>query len=130
MRDIVLDFVKHITTENHPLMWLVHNKAVSHQYHTWFDWEARNANKFFGLFGTAFQDHMKEEVKNDNTLSSSIQAFIEIGRERNRLVHGDFGNFSLEKTSEEIYMLYVKAKRFVEWFPEALKTFAEEKMLE
>ena len=124
--DSVLNFVKQVTTENHPLTWFVHNKAVRRQYHTWFDWEARNANKFFGLFGIAFQDRMKIEVDNSGTLNSSIQAFMEIGRERNRLVHQDFGNFSLEKTSEEIHKLYVEATSFVAWFPDALKAFAEE----
>ena len=64
---------------------------------------------------------------NDNNLNSAIQDFMEIGRERNRLIHEDFGNFSLEKTSKEIHDLYIGAIRFVEWFPEALKTFAEEK---
>ena len=126
MSDLVLNFAKQVTTENHPLTWLVHNKVVRRQYHTWFDWDARNANKFFSLFGTAFRDRMKKEVDNDTDLDSSIQAFIEIGQERNRLVHQDFGNFSLEKTSEEIHKLYVEATRFVAWFPEALKTFAEE----
>ncbi len=126
MTERVLNFVKQVTTENHPLTWLVHNKAVRRQYHTWFDWKARNAHQFFGLFGADFQDHMKKEVANDSDLNSAIQAFMEIGRERNRLVHEDFGNFSLEKTSEEIHRLYTEATRFVEWFPEALKTFAEE----
>ena len=126
MTDIVLNFVKQVTTENHPLTWLVHNKAVSRQYHTWFDWNARNANQFFGLFGADFRDYMRKEVANDSDLNSAVQAFMEIGRERNRLVHEDFGNFSLEKTSEEIHHLYIEAIRFVERFPEALKTFAEE----
>ena len=129
MTETVLDFVKQIATENHPLTWLVHNKAVSRQYHTWFAWNARNANQFFGLFGPDFQDHMKKEVANDSDLNSAVQAFMEIGRERNRLVHEDFGNFSLEKTSEEIHNLYIEAIPFVEWFPEALKTFSAETSL-
>ena len=126
MTDIVLNFVKQVTTENHPLTWLVRNKAVSRQYHTWFDWKASNANQFFRLVGTDFQNHMKDEVDDDSDLNSAIQAFMEIGRERNRLVHEDFGSFSLEKTSEEIHNLYIKAIQFVERFPEALKTFTEE----
>ena len=32
--------------------------------------------------------------------SSAIEAFLEIGRERNRLVHQNFGTFTLEKTFE------------------------------
>ena len=40
---------------------------------------------------------------------------MEIGRDRNRMVHDDFGSFSLEKTSEEIYETYRIGSRFVDW---------------
>ena len=46
---------------------------------------------------------------------------MEIGRERNRLVHQDFGNYSLEKTSDEIYKLYSDALFFVEALPQKLR---------
>lgn len=128
MANAVLNFVKQVTAENHPLTWLVNNKVVSRQYHTWFDWDAINANQFFGLFGDAFKNNMKKKVDNDSKLNSSIQAFMEIGRERNRLVHQDFGNFPLEKTYEEIYMLYSEATLFVEQFPDALKMFSEKEL--
>lgn len=128
MTNAVLNFVKQVTAENHPLTWLVNNKAICRQYHTWFDWEASNANHFFGLFGDAFKKNMKEKIENDDDLESSIKAFMEIGRERNRLVHQDFGNFPLEKTSEEIYRLYSMATLFVEQFPDALKMFSQEEL--
>ena len=125
MTDAVLSFVAEVTAEDHVLFWLVKNKAVSRQYHTWFDWDKRNANSFFGLFGASFRDYMKAEVAADEELESSIRAFLEVGRERNRLVHEDFGSFSLEKTSEETYALYSSAMNFVEWFPRAIKQFCE-----
>jgi len=125
MTDAVLDFVAEVTTEGHVLTWLIRNKAVSRQYHTWFNWEQKNVNSFFGLFGKAFQDRMKALVNSDSDLDSSIQAFLEIGRERNRLVNEDYGSFPLEKTSEEIYGLYRDATKFVEWFPIALRQFTE-----
>ena len=93
---------------------------------TWFDWEKKNANSFFGLFGVAFRDRMKAVVAEDNELESSIRSFLEVGRERNRLVHQDFASFSLEKTSEEIYALYSAAMKFVEWFPRAIRQFSKE----
>ena len=49
---------------------------------------------------------MKSMVSGDEKLDSSIKAFIELGRERNRLVHQNFGTYSIEKTSKEIYELY------------------------
>ena len=50
----------------------------------------------------------------DDSMRESVSAFVEIGRERNRLVHSDFGSFAMEKTSAEIYQLYQKAMDFVE----------------
>ena len=126
MTEAVLHFVARVTREGHVLTWLVKNKVVSRQYHTWFDWQKKNANSFFGLFGDSFLECMKAKVAQDDELESSIQAFLEVGRERNRLVHQDFGNFSLEKTTEEIFSLYRTAMKFVEWFPGALEEFSSE----
>ena len=52
------------------------------------------------------------------------QAFMEIGRDRNRLVHQNFGSFSLEKTSSEIYDAFRLATKFVDWFPDALREYS------
>ena len=126
MKDAILDFVVEATAEDHVLTCLVRNKVVSRQYHSWFNWDVKNVNSFFGLFGPSFQQSMKEIVSSDTDLDSSIQAFIEIGGERNRLVHQNFASFSLEKTSDEIYTLYRTGLRFVEWFPEAIRQFCRE----
>lgn len=126
MTDTVINFVREATSEKHVLVWLVRNKAVSRQYHTWFDWNKRNANKFFGLFGPAFRNYAKTIVNEDDDLQSSIRSFLEIGDARNRLVHQDFGSFTIEKTSQEIYDLYSSAEKFVEWFPDTVRRFSEE----
>ena len=126
MKDAMLDFVVEATAEDHVLTCLVRNKVVSRQYHSWFNWDVKNANNFFSLFGPSFQQSMKEIVSSDTDLDSSIQAFIEIGGERNRLVHQNFASFSLEKTSDEIYALYRTGLRFIEWFPEAIRQFCRE----
>ena len=126
MTDAVLSFVSKMTND-HPLITsFVRNKAVSRQYHTWFNWDAKNANSFFGLFGDRFRDFMKQKVKNDDELDASIRAFLELGSDRNRLVHQDFGSFSLEKTSEEIYAQYCRAMTFIDAFPKALGEFTIE----
>jgi len=103
---------------------LVKNKAVSRQYHTWFDWQANNANAFFNMFGEDFRSHMIEIIKLDQNMAKSISAFLEIGRERNRLVHQDYGSFFLEKSAEEIFGLYVSAMVFVDFVPKALRDFS------
>ena len=125
LTDTVINFTIEATSEKHLLVWLVRNKAVSRQYHTWFDWNKRNANKFFGLFGPAFRNYAKSIVNEDDDLQSSIRSFLEIGDARNRLVHQDFGSFTLEKTSEEIYSLYSSASKFVDWIPHAIKQYVE-----
>jgi hypothetical protein len=92
----------------------VRNKALSRQYHTWFAWNSNNANQFFGLFGDGFRKFMDDRLLRNADLRLSISAFMEIGRERNRLVHQDFGSFALEKTGDEIYNLYKTADTFVQ----------------
>lgn len=38
---------------------------------------------------------------------------MELGRLRNELVHKNFAAFSVEKTPDEIYSLYLKANDFI-----------------
>lgn len=94
----VLDFVQERAAGNGLVVGLVKNKAVSRQYHTWFKWDDTNANQFFGLFGTSFKQMMSDRVKASDELRLSIRAFLEIGNERNKLIHQDFASFHLEKT--------------------------------
>ena len=117
---------KEATADGHVLMWLIKNKAISRQYHTWFDWDTRNANQFFSMFGQGFKEQAVEEVKKDEQLHKSIVDFLEIGRERNRLVHGNFGDFTLEKTTSDVYELYESAVGFVDWFPKAIRNYSED----
>jgi hypothetical protein len=117
----ILEYMGEISNKNELLVSFVNNKAISRQYHTYFNWKDTNANSFFGLFGDIFSNFIKQEVRNSEQLSSSIKAFLEIGRERNRLVHQDFGTFSLEKTSDEIYLLYKDALVFVNALPDKLR---------
>lgn len=119
--DDIITFAKETSSENECLVEFLKNKAISRQYHTFFNWDSSNANTFFGLFGESFKAIMTEEVENDGDLAESIKAFIELGRERNRLIHQDFGTFSLEKTSNEIYGLYRAALRFVQCIPRKLR---------
>lgn len=101
----------------------VKNKAISRQYHTLFDWDKRNANKFFGLFGEGFLEFMKAEVDGSEDLRTAIEAFLVIGDERNRLVHTNFAALVMEKTADEIYQLYQQALRFVVGLSETLRKY-------
>lgn len=90
------------------------NKGLKRQYHTLFDWEANNANTFFALFGQGFKDFMRIKLQDEKVLTESIVAFLELGRERNRLVHQNFAVYNIEKTLDEIYMTYTKSIFFVD----------------
>jgi hypothetical protein len=114
-------FVAEVSNRHVGVCAFVKNKALSRQYHTLFDWDAENASKFFGLFGDTFRTAMRDRMKNDEEFSDSVKAFLELGRERNRLVHQDFATFTLEKTANEIYEAYRRAATFVAGLPEHLR---------
>lgn len=109
-----------------PLNEFVRIRALERQYHTMFEWNVNNANKFFGMFGPDFKAHMASKCKSDDDLVRSVAAFMEIGRERNRLVHQDFGNYTLEKTMDEIYELYLNGRKFTDDLKGHFRTFFED----
>ena len=123
LSDAVEKLAKDETADSHVLVWLIKNKVISRQYHTWFAWESRNANKFLSMFGSDFKDQAAKWVAMDEELSKSVDAFLEIGRERNRLVHENFGSVTFEKTAAEVHDLYESAKVFVDWFPTAIRRY-------
>lgn len=119
--DCVLEFVRERSRGSVLVTNFVRNKAISRQYHTWFSWVDNNANQFFGLFGTEFRTEMSNRMKESDELRASVQAFLELGNERNKLIHQDYATFPLEKTLEEIYELYGRALTFVEQLPGSLR---------
>jgi hypothetical protein len=108
----VAAFTNEVTSGNSLIDSLVQSKVIARQYHSWFDWERLNANKFFSLFGQAFREHMISRIASDEVLAEGVKAFMEIGRERNLLVHSDYASYLINKTPEEIYTLYRKANEF------------------
>lgn len=120
IKDIILSFVEKNSNDNSMIKSFVKNKAVERQYHKYFDWRARNANRFFSLFGEEFKDHAEGDVKGNPELEKSIRDFLEIGNLRNELVHGNFAVFPIEKTVEEIYELYHSAHQFIDYLSSKL----------
>jgi hypothetical protein len=119
VKQILLDFFQEQTTP--PLFHFVKNKAIKRQYHTFFSWDAANANQFFGLFGEQFKNLMIAEVMNNDDLNKAIRAFMEIGKTRNALVHENFASYPLQKTAKEIYDLYQQALLFIHMLPLRLR---------
>lgn len=102
------------------------NRVIARQYHSWFTWEddpkVRHANAFFSMFGENFKLAMTEQIKASEEVELSVLAFLEIGHERNRLVHNDYAAFPMEKTLGEIYEQYRKGDQFLDLL---LRTFRE-----
>ena len=100
---------------------LIQSKAISRQYHTYFDWKnATNANDFFRIFGSEFSEFMKAEVKQNPELDSAIRAFLDLGRDRNSMVHVDF---ETNKTVDEVHQSYQLALQFVDALPVKYREF-------
>jgi hypothetical protein len=116
IREIILDFVKTKSNNCNEISCFVRNKAIERQYHTYFDWKsASNANSFLGLFGDDFKSAVAYAIDKDSNLKDGMQAFLYLGQTRNTLVHENFASFPLEQSSSEIYDLYKKALRFVDY---------------
>lgn len=114
IKEDILDYVERSSGDAGLVTEFVRNKAVDRQYHSFFSWDARNANTFFSMFGEGFKNYMTALVAVNTSYRESILAFLELGSDRNRLVHQDFGAFPIEKTTTEIFELYEKALPFVD----------------
>lgn len=119
--DLIIEYVTQ-TSVSERIVSFISNKAISRQYHTFFDWDANNCNKFISLFGSVFKNDFSAKIRSNSDLEESVRLFLEIGRERNRMVHQDFGQYELEKTAEEIHCSHGKAKLFVTELRDSLFT--------
>ena len=111
--NVILALAQEVTRDDKRLVSFVQKKGLARQYHSLFNWDAKNCNAFLGLFGEDFKIEFCKLIAKDDALDKAVKAFIEIGAERNRLVHQNFGQYTIEKTSEEIYKLHLLAKCFV-----------------
>ncbi|WP_326577478.1 HEPN domain-containing protein [Streptomyces europaeiscabiei] len=100
--------------------------VLTRQYHRLFDWDSKHAGPLWAAFGEDFKRYMKSRLKEDGNLKDSLDAFLEIGRLRNELVHQDYANYVLLKTSSEIFKMYETATRFVDSLPQILATQMDE----
>ena len=67
----------------------VSNKAISRQYHTYFNWDqTSNINSFLGLFGVDFKDKITAEICFVNAFSGNQRFFNQRTLEKNSLTLG------------------------------------------
>ena len=94
----------------------VNNKAIQRQYHTYFDWkQTNNVNAFLGMFGQDFKEEVLAEIKASENLAEQIKSFMIIGSERNKMAHGNFLEYKLDKTFDELVELQKNANLFIEY---------------
>lgn len=97
------------------LVTLVEKKVLVRQYHTLFDWNSNNTNKFWGLFGDETRKKARELIDNDDNLTQAEKAFLDLGKSRNSLVHENFSEYDINTTLQEIYDKYKSACKFIDF---------------
>jgi len=116
---IIRDYVARAAKADMIIVSLVEQKALTHQYFTYFEWSkpvAGSINNFLRLFGAKFLDKFKLNIIEDPKLKEAVEAFLSLGGMRNGLAHKNYALYPIDKTSEEIYALYLNAKYFVDSF--------------
>ncbi len=110
----LIEFIHNASSGSDLIKEFVRQKGFGRQYHSLFEWERKNVNRFFGLFGNDFSRSMQEYVKNNSDYQEAISAFLEIGVARNSIAHKDYFKFPIDtKTTEEVYATYRNALAFV-----------------
>lgn len=127
IKKILEEYVRNYSNDE-KIVHLIKNKILSRDYHTLFNWKEGNINNFTGFFGSDFKERVDREMKNNEDFNKNTKAFLEIGKERNQLVHNNFASYDSPKTMDEIYELYNKAKDFPIKIKELLTERNDEQM--
>lgn len=118
IQTMIENFMRNITNDERLISFAI-NKGVKRQYHTYFDWDGnngnppKNVNSFLGLFGEEFKRKISIEIKESDTNTENMMAFLTIGNLRNKMAHNNYLEYSLPKTFDEIIVLYKKANFFL-----------------
>lgn len=113
---VVSAIVDHFTSRlgrDDPRVEFVKERALERQYHSLFDWKATNVNKLWAFFGPTFKEYAARAVDDDDVLSDGVRAFLEIGRVRNEMVHGNYLSYDLQKTGGDIMDLARRGDSFI-----------------
>lgn len=123
VKSCILEFFTNASKGHGMVYEFVRKRALERQYHTLFDWDAKNVNVFWQLFGSEFRKYAENRLKADANLSEGAGAFVRIGSWRNSLVHNNYASFTLDSTAAEIYESYKKALVFLRRLPAVLAEF-------
>lgn len=105
--------------------------AFDQRYHTFFDWKQadsdnpeKGVDQFVSKFGPLFKAEHKKQVSASEDLKKGAARFIQIGHQRNEMVHTGFTNYSNAKTHGEIIEDHRLAKQFLEFTMGLIKSYA------
>ena len=109
----VIAFVDSQTSGNELVKELILRRSFGRQYSSLFEWKGKTATSFFAFFGPEFSQSMRQYVREHDEYREAVRAFLEVGNLRNELAHGNYAEFPLDKSIEEIYQSYQVALPFV-----------------
>jgi hypothetical protein len=111
--DAMRGFIRLKSNDCKELTCLFDQKIIKRQYHTLFDWEKSNVNKFLGLFGEAFRAAAVAEIAAKPELAQAAKDFLFIGDLRNNIIHQNYVAYTSGKSAAEIFTIFESAERFV-----------------
>lgn len=116
----IAEYATNVSGSDKRIVTLIENKIISRQYHTLFNWDGKNTNTFWTLFGEETKTKVREQINSDAGLRSAEIDFIDLGKQRNLLVHENFAEFDVNITIEEIYKKYKSACTFIDFISTVL----------
>lgn len=102
-------------------------QALNRKYHTLFNWEAANINKFLRLFGNDFFEFMGPKLAEDK-IRTAAKEFLFLGQTRNELVHNNFSEYSLQITTEDIKGKFDTALPLMAFLAQSLEEFEQSRL--
>lgn len=117
---LIIQFANNASNKDKRVVKLIESKVIERQYHTLFDWNSKNTNTFWKLFGEETKAKVRSIIDNDKELKQAEQSFVSMGQLRNLLVHENFAEYDVNSTVEEIYSKYQSACAFVSFVNTAL----------
>lgn len=115
-RKLTAELPKILSSDNPLALNFLQKQALERKYHTLFEWEQKNANKFFGLFGNDFKLYVQQIIKENGILIEQQKSFLELGNLRNLIVHKGIDTYSLTSDLETIKNKFDNSLEFAVFF--------------
>ncbi len=121
--EIIKNYAKSVW-DSMVLISFLDKQALYGKYHSLFDWNSSNINKFIKLFGNEFYQFIEPSLTEDH-VKAAIKEFMLLGRLRNDLVHNNFSEYPMQFTSKEIKTKFNIAFPLIRFLAESLTKFEQ-----